>query len=109
MRAHHYVLAALPFLFVSACDKEEEQLGNTVDLKTGKYTDTIGDAHLATVWTDPEFDASVRAFDYARVIQIPTPRYTLYDPIALGIDPSESGHPATIQERAYSSPIWFTP
>jgi len=84
-------------------------VGNTVDLSTAKYTNTIGDAQLATVWTDPEFEPSVRAFYYARVIQIPTPRHTLFDTIALGVDPKESGRPATIQERAYSSPIWYTP
>ena len=80
-----------------------------MDLKTAKYTNTIGDAQLATLWTDPEFDPSLRAFYYVRVLQIPTPRHTLYDTIALGVDPKESGNPATIQERAYSSPIWYTP
>jgi len=90
-------------------DGKAPVVGNTVDLKTGKYTNSIGDAQLTTVWTDPEFDASVRAFYYVRVLQIPTPRHTLFDTIALGIDPKESGNPATIQERAYSSPIWYTP
>jgi len=90
-------------------DGNVEPVGNTVDIKTGKYTNTIGDTQLATVWTDPEFDASVRAFYYVRVLQIPTPRHTLYDTLALGVDPKESGNPATIQERAYSSPIWYTP
>ena len=90
-------------------DGKVAPVGNTVDLKTGHYTNTIGDAQLATVWVDPEFDASVRAFYYVRVLQIPTPRHTLYDTIALGIDPKESGRPSTIQERAYSSPIWYTP
>jgi len=84
-------------------------VGNTVDLKTGNYTNSIGDPLLATTWTDPEFDASVRAFYYVRILQIPTPRHTLFDTIALGIDPKESGNPATIQERAYTSPIWYTP
>ena len=84
-------------------------VGNTVDLKTGKYTNSIGDAQLATVWTDPEFDPGLRAFYYVRVLQIPTPRHTLFDTIALGMEPKESGNPATIQERAYSSPIWYTP
>jgi hypothetical protein len=84
-------------------------VGNTVDLDTGNYTNTIGDAQLATLWTDPEFDAGVRAFYYVRVLQIPTPRHTLFDTIALGLDAKESGQPATIQERAYSSPIWYTP
>lgn len=90
-------------------DGKVKPVGNTVDLKTGKYTNTIGDAQLATVWTDPEFDASVRSFYYVRVLQIPTPRHSLFDIIALGIDPKESGNPVTIQERAYSSPIWYTP
>jgi len=90
-------------------DGKAPAVGNTVDLKTGKYTNTIGDTQLATLWTDPEFDASVRAFYYVRVLQIPTPRHTLFDTLALGVDPKESGNPATIQERAYSSPIWYTP
>ena len=90
-------------------DGKVTAVGNTVDVKTGKYTNSIGDAQLATVWTDPEFDAGVKAFYYVRVLQIPTPRHTLFDTIALGVDPKESGNPATIQERAYSSPIWYTP
>lgn len=84
-------------------------VGNSVDLETGAYTNEIGDAQLSTVWRDPDFDPSVRAFYYVRVLQIPTPRHTLYDAIALGMDPKDTGHPSTIQERAYSSPIWYTP
>ena len=84
-------------------------VGNTVDLATGKYSNDIGDAQLSTVWEDPDFDPSARAFYYVRVLQIPTPRHTLYDAIALGMDPADTKHPATIQERAYSSPIWYTP
>lgn len=84
-------------------------VGNTVDLTTGTYTNDIGEPELVAVWTDPEFDPGLRAFYYTRVIQIPTPRHSLYDAIALGIDPKETKHPATIQERAYSSPIWYTP
>lgn len=90
-------------------DGKAKPVGNTVDLKTGNYTNSIGDPLLATTWTDPEFDASVHAFYYVRVLQIPTPRHTLFDTIALGIDPKKSGNPATIQERAYTSPIWYTP
>ena len=90
-------------------DGKVEPVGNTVDLKSGKYTNNIGDAQLATVWTDPEFDPGLRAFYYVRVLQIPTPRHTLFDTIALGLEPDASGNPATIQERAYSSPIWYTP
>lgn len=61
------------------------------------------------MWSDPDFDPGLRAFYYVRVIQIPTPRHSLYDAIALGIDPAETKHLTTIQERAYSSPIWYTP
>jgi hypothetical protein len=84
-------------------------VGNTVDLVTGTYTNEIGDAQLSTVWEDPNFNPEVRAFYYLRVLQIPTPRHTLYDAIALGMTPDQTGHPPTIQERAYSSPIWYTP
>lgn len=84
-------------------------VGNTVNLKTASYTNTIGDTELATVWTDPDFNSTTRAFYYVRVLQIPTPRHSLYDAVALGIDPKETGRPAVIQERAYSSPIWYTP
>ncbi len=84
-------------------------VGNSVDVKTGLYTNTIGAAQLSSVWEDPEFEKSQRAFYYVRVLQIPTPRTSTYDALALGIDPSETGRPVTIQERAYSSPIWYTP
>jgi hypothetical protein len=84
-------------------------VGNTVDVSTGNYTNSIGDPELAAVWTDPDFDPARRAFYYVRVLQIPTPRHTLFDALALGIPVEETGHPATIQERAYSSPIWYTP
>lgn len=89
--------------------KGSEKVGNTVNLNTGDYTNTIGAEQLATVWSDPDFDALQNAFYYARVLQIPTPRYSLLDSIALGIDPKETNRPATIQERAYSSPIWYEP
>jgi len=84
-------------------------VGNTVNLETGEYTNDIGDPELAVFWQDPDFDASQPAFYYARILQIPTPRYSLLDSIALGIDVRETGRPATIQERAYTSPIWYTP
>jgi hypothetical protein len=83
-------------------------VGNTVDLATATWTNTIGDPELITVWTDPDFDPSERAFYYARVIEIPTPRWTLYDAVRFGIEmPDEV--PMTTQERAYTSPIWYTP
>ena len=73
-------------------------VGNTVDVKSATYTNTIGAAQLATVWTDPDFNPAQRAFYYVRVIEIPTPRHSLYDAVALGIDVKETGQPATIQE-----------
>jgi len=84
-------------------------VGNTVDLTVPTYTNTIGAAQLATVWTDPDFEPAQRAFYYVRVLEIPTPRHSVYDAVALGINISETKQPATIQERAYSSPIWYTP
>src|SRR4051812_19610002 len=65
-------------------------VGSTVDVKTARYANTIGAAQLAVVWKDPQFDPKVRAFYYVRVIEIPTPRQSLYDAVALGIDPSET-------------------
>jgi hypothetical protein len=90
-------------------DGKLPSIGNSVDLKTGLYSNHIGEPELATVWTDPQFDPSQSAFYYVRVLQIPTPRNSTYDAIALGMDPNKTGHAVTIQERAYSSPIWYTP
>ena len=84
-------------------------VGNTVNLDTGAYSNDIGDPQLLTVWVDPDFNPGQSAVYYVRVLQIPTPRYSLLDSIALQIDYRETGQPATIQERAYSSPIWYTP
>jgi hypothetical protein len=83
-------------------------VGNTVDLETGKYTNTIGAAQLAAVWTDPAFDPAQRAFYYVRVLQIPTPRHTLYDSLALKREHPQDP-PAVVQDRAYTSAIWYTP
>ena len=84
-------------------------VGNTVDISTATYTNSIGATQLATVWKDPDFKPGQTAFYYVRVLEIPTPRQTLYDAVALGIDVKETHQPATIQERAFSSPIWYTP
>jgi Protein of unknown function (DUF3604) len=83
-------------------------VGNTVDVATATWTNTIGDPELIAVWRDPDFDPSLRAFYYARVIEIPTPRWTAYDAKYFGVKmPPEA--PMTQQERAYTSPIWYTP
>jgi hypothetical protein len=83
-------------------------VGNTVDEATAAYTNDIGAAQLATVWEDPDFDPMQSAFYYVRVLQIPTPRHSLYDAVALRKKPPEQ-YPSSIQERAYSSPIWYQP
>ena len=81
---------------------------STVDLEKATYTNTVGSAELKTVWTDPEFDASLHAFYYARVLEIPTPRWTLIQAVKAGIPPPDVV-PLTGQERAWTSPIWYTP
>ncbi len=83
-------------------------VGNTVELATARYSNSIGAAELVTVWRDPGFDAAQPAFYYARVIEIPTPRHALYDVLALDMEAPTYG-PAVIQERAYTSPIWYRP
>ena len=83
-------------------------VGNTVNVPDASYTNSIGTPELVTVWTDPDFDATLRAFYYGRVIEIPTPRWTAYDAKHFGVTmPKEV--PMTTQERAYTSPIWYTP
>ena len=83
-------------------------VGNSVDATTGLYTNDIGAPQLSALWQDPEFDRAQAAFYYARVLQIPTPRHSLYDAIALGLAHADDD-PDTIQERAYTSPIWYRP
>ena len=84
-------------------------VGSSVDLKTGLTANTIGSPRLSVVWHDPEFDPEQSAFYYARVLQIPTARHSLLDKLALGDDGIDTRRPDTIQERAYTSPIWYRP
>jgi hypothetical protein len=93
---------------VVGADGKLPPVGSTVDLSIPSWTNTIGAAELGAVWTDPDFDPAERAFYYARVIEIPTPRWTAYDRVKFSLDlPPEI--PLVTQERAYTSPIWYTP
>jgi hypothetical protein len=83
-------------------------VGNTVDVQKATWTNTIGDSELIAVWTDPDFDPALAAVYYARVIEIPTPRWTAYDAKYYSLSPDKEV-PMTTQERAYTSPIWYTP
>jgi len=83
-------------------------VGNTVDLERATYSNTIGAPLLATVWSDPDFDPALRAVYYARVLEIPTPRWVVYDRARLGAKIPE-GATLVQQERAYTSPIWYAP
>ncbi|MCP5190434.1 MAG: DUF3604 domain-containing protein [Pseudomonadales bacterium] len=89
-------------------DGKVPPVGNTVDAKTASWTNTIGASELGAVWSDPDFDPDQRAFYYARVIQIPTPRWSTYDAFRFGV-PLPDGAPVATQDRAYTSPIWFNP
>lgn len=80
------------------------KVGNTVDVAKATWTNTIGDPELIAAGEDPDFDASMEEFHYARVIEIPTPRWTAYDALRYGIKMSDEV-PMTTQERAYTSPI----
>jgi len=89
-------------------DGDIAPVGNTVDMKTAHYENSIGEAELSVIWEDPNFNPEERSFYYVRVMQIPTPRHSLYDSVLL-----EEALPddiaSVIQERAYSSPVWYTP
>ena len=83
-------------------------VGNTVNVVTASWTNTIGSPELGAVWTDPDFDPGQRAFYYVRVIEIPTPRWSLYDAVRFDVEHPDDA-PTSTQERAYTSPIWYTP
>ncbi len=93
---------------VADADGRIPAVGNTVNEADASYTNTIGATELSTTWTDPEFDATRPALYYARVIQIPTPRWSTYDAARTGL-PRPEDVPVSIQERAWTSPVWYTP
>ena len=88
--------------------RAREPVGNTVDIEKATYTNTIGAAILSGFWEDPDFDPSLNAFYYVRVLEIPTPRWTTHDAAFYGIE-RPSNVPAIVQDRAYTSPIWYSP
>ena len=92
----------------SGPDGKLPPVGNTVNASTASWSNTIGAPELGTVWTDPNFNPEQRAVYYARVLEIPTPRWSTHDAVRFGIDLPE-GAPVSTQERAYTSPIWYTP
>ena len=83
-------------------------VGNTVDIEAATWTNTIGASELSAVWTDPDFDPELKAFYYARILEIPTPRWILYDKLRFGAEIPEAAE-MVHQERAYTSPIWYNP
>jgi hypothetical protein len=83
-------------------------VGNTVDLATASWKNIIGSPELIAVWKDPDFDASARALYYVRVLEIPTPRWTAYDAAYFKVE-MDPKVPMITQERAWTSPIWYTP
>lgn len=83
-------------------------VGNTVDVKTARYENSIGSAELIGSWTDTEFDPKQHALYYTRVLEIPTPRWSTYDAVRNDL-PLLSDVPSSVQERAWTSPIWYSP
>jgi hypothetical protein len=88
--------------------RAREPVGNTVDIASASFRNSIGAPMLFAFWEDPDFDPTERAFYYVRVLEIPTPRWTTYDAEFFGIDPPDNV-PATVQDRAYTSAVWYSP
>ncbi|MCH7603082.1 MAG: DUF3604 domain-containing protein [Planctomycetes bacterium] len=103
-----YDLAVSDGRRIGADGRCRKSVGNTVNAEEATYSNSIGDPYLEAFWQDPDFEANQRAFYYVRVIEIPTPRWTTFDAKVFGVELPE-GAPVSIQERAYTSPIWYTP
>jgi hypothetical protein len=93
---------------IGADGRCKNSVGNTVNVAAATWSNRIGDPEMITVWTDPDFDPSLRALYYVRVIEIPTPRWTAYEAKLFGIKMDDKV-PMSTTERAYTSPIWYTP
>jgi len=93
---------------VPGADGKLPAVGNTVNVEKAWWSNSIGAAELITVWADPDFDPEQKAFYYARIIEIPTPRWTAYEAKRFDVEMSPEV-PMITQERAYTSPIWYTP
>ena len=103
-----YDLAVSDGRKIDSNGRSKTPVGNTVDLATATWSNSIGDSQLSAVWTDPDFDRNESSFYYVRVLEIPTPRWVLYDKVRLGANiPKEAK--LVGQERAYTSPIWYSP
>ena len=89
-------------------DGQVLEVGDTVDIQSATYTNTIGAAQLGALWIDRDFDPEQQAFYYARVLEIPTPRWTTHDAAVFEIPPPDNV-PRTVQQRVYSSPVWYEP
>ena len=90
-------------------DGKVQPIQSTVDLADASYRNSVGDPEFSVTWVDPDFDQDEASFYYVRVIEIPTPRWTAYDAVFYGLKDLPKNVPLVIQERAYSSPIWYTP
>jgi hypothetical protein len=108
MRERIYDIAVSDGRTIGPDGRCKTPVGSTVDIANAEFTNSIGDALLMGHWKDPGFDADQHAFYYVRVIEIPTPRWTAYDAKRFGIQMPERVR-MTVQDRAYTSPIWYTP
>ncbi len=108
MHERVYDIAVSDGRAIGSDGRARESVGSTIDIADASYTNTIGDALLMAHWVDPDFDPGQRAFYYVRVIEIPTPRWTAYDAKYFGITMPDEVR-MTVTDRAYTSPIWYTP